>query len=166
MKISELGVLDLAGDPRAVLGETVPYFFFRYVSLFAAADALGAKAAGNLLDSGKRAGDELVKGMFLRTFDDLADHFRQHGLGLISLEGEEADLYRVRLEESVVAHGLPEVGRALCFFPGGVLAGALQAVRGGEGGSELTAFEVECQGLGHPSCLFEIRPRRPEDDEV
>lgn len=165
MKIKDLDVLDLAGDPRSLLGETVPYFFFRYVSLFAAADALGAKTAAGLQEGGQKAGHQLVKGMFYRTFDDLAEHFRQHGLGVIQLESKEDDCLKVRLLESVIAHGLPDVGQALCHFPGGILAGALWAISGETGDTPYQAFEVECQGMGHPNCLFEIRPPRPEDAE-
>jgi uncharacterized protein len=165
MKIKELNVLDLAGDPRSLLGESVPYFFFRYVSLFAAADALGAKTAAGLREGGRKAGVELVKGMFFRTFDDLVEHFRQHGIGLLSLESQEEHCFKVRMHESVIAHGLPEVGQPLCHFPGGVLAGALWAIGGEPAAGPYDAFELECHGLGHSACLFEIRPPRPEDAE-
>ncbi len=163
MKLSDLTVMDLATEPRTSLGDNVPYFFYRYVTLFAVADSMGARAKKALEDAGRKVGEQLVKGMFYRTVDDLAGHYRQYGMGLITLEDQGEFTWSIRLSECITCHGLPNVEMPLCWFDAGIIAGALQAMT--SGAPPLQAREVECCGLGDASCRFEVGPRVEEEEE-
>ena len=156
MKIEEVTVLDLATDPRESLGDQVPFFFYRYLSLFAIADSKGAYAQKALFDGGYKVGTQLVRDMMYTDFDGLAEHFQMNGLAIVTKESDENGVVRVRLEECATCCGLPPVDMPLCHFDGGILAGALQAIA--KSSTPYGAREIECAGLGNPSCLFEIGP--------
>lgn len=163
MKIENLSVMDLATDPRASLGDQVPFFFYRYLSLFAVADSKGAHAKRALFDGGHKVGEQLAKEMMYGDFPALAQHYQQNGLGLLSLESQEGSVSRVRLEECATCSGLPPVDVALCYFDGGILAGAMQAIA--RSSEHYGAHEIECRGLGDASCLFEIGPGSHMEEE-
>jgi predicted hydrocarbon binding protein len=161
MKIADLTALDLATEPRSSLGDTVPFFFYRYVTLFAIADSMGARATGALEEAGRKAGEQLVKGMFYRTPEDLAEHYRQHGMGLLSVDDLEENRWRATLRECATCHGLPNVDMALCWFDAGLLAGAFQGMFGASlppGSPPIEVVEEACVGLGDNECVFKIEP--------
>jgi predicted hydrocarbon binding protein len=161
MKIADLTALDLATEPRSSFGDTVPFFFYRYVTLFAVADAMGARATAALEEAGRNAGEQLVKGMFYRTPADLVEHYRQHGMGLLSINEEGEHRWRATLRECATCHGLPTVDMALCWFDAGILAGAFHGMFGESlppGSPPLLAVEEACVGLGNEECVFLIEP--------
>lgn len=163
MKIEELSVMDLATDPRESLGDKVPFFFYRYLSLFAVADSKGAQAKKSLHDAGHKIGRELVKDMMYRDAAGIAQHFEQNGMALMTVESQDGANSMVRLQECATCSGLPPVEMPLCFFEGGILAGALQALA--KSTETYRAREIECTGLGHTSCLFEIGPTVQIEEE-
>jgi predicted hydrocarbon binding protein len=162
MKITDLGAMDLATDPRATLGDAVPFFFYRYVTLFALADSLGARAKPALLEAGRKMGQQIVKQMHYMSFADLTEHYRNNGMGVLTVEKTDDGRYYVRLAECATCHGLPRVDMALCYLDAGILTAAISEMVG-ETGQSLpdVAEEVECVGLGDSSCLFRI-PISPE----
>lgn len=157
MKIDNVGIMDLGTEARASLGDRVPFIFYRYMSLFAVADSKGAGAALALFDGGYAVGTQLVKEMMIRDFDGVAEHCRVSGIGILRIESQDGQTTRVRLEECATCSGLPSVEMPLCYFNGGILAGAVQTLH--KSTEAYGAREVECGGLGHLSCLFEIAPR-------
>lgn len=163
MKLTDINVLDLATNPRTSLPDNVGFFFYRYVTLFTVADSTGARAKKALAEGGRKVGQQLVQGMFYRSMFDLVEHFKQHGLGILEVEEEEEGRKLVRLRECATCAGLPPVEMPLCWFDGGVLAGAIGAMQGEDPAAPWQAEEIECAGLGHPTCLFEIRPTPPEE---
>ena len=165
MKIEELGVMDLASEPRHSLGDHVPFFFYRYLSLFAVAESKGRQAEEALRSGGRKVGVQLVKGMMYRDIDALSQHFAENGQGIVSLEKREGAFTWLRLEECATCSGLPPMQKALCYFDGGILAGALEALS--RSTEPYAAYESECAGLGNSSCLFKIGPRSqmPECEE-
>lgn len=156
MKIEDVTVMDLATDPRETLGDQVPFFFYRYLSLFAVADSKGAFAEKALFDGGYNVGSQLVRDMRYTEFSQIAEHYQMNGLAILTKESEDNGVMRVRLEECATCCGLPPVDMPLCHFDGGILAGALQAIA--KSSTPYGAREIECAGLGNPTCLFEIGP--------
>lgn len=156
MKIEEVTVMDLATDPRETLGDLVPFFFYRYLSLFAVAESKGAFAEKALFDGGYKVGSQLVRDMMYTEFSQIAEHYEMNGLAILTQVSEEDGVMRVRLEECATCCGLPPVDMPLCHFDGGILAGALQAIA--KSSSPWGAREIECAGLGNPTCVFEIGP--------
>lgn len=156
MKIEDVTVMDLATDPREHLGDAVPFFFYRYLSLFAVADSRGQFAQQSLFDGGHRVGVQLVREMMYSDFASVAEHFQLNGMAVVTKESEENGVVRVRLEECATCCGLPPVDMPLCYFDGGILAGALETLT--KSTMPYGAREIECTGLGNASCLFEIGP--------
>lgn len=163
MKLEQIGVLDLATDPRITMGEAVPFFFYRYLSLFAVADATGGAAKQALFKGGHKVGMQLVKEMMYRDMKAIGDHYRQNGMGILELLPDEGGVARVKLLECATCSGLPRVDMALCWFDGGILAGAMQALA--KSNQLYRAREIECCGLGNNACLFEIGPNIVDAEE-
>jgi predicted hydrocarbon binding protein len=60
---------------------------------------------------------------------------------------------RVDVYECVTCSGLETVGRTLCHFEGGLIAGVVESVIG----KKARAKETTCiGGLGHDACGFDI----------
>jgi predicted hydrocarbon binding protein len=161
MKIEDISVMDLATDPRPTLGDQVPFFFYRYLSLFAVADSKGGQAQHALFEGGHKIGVQLVKDMMYGDVNAVAQHFEQNGMAHVVLEG---GITRLRLEECATCSGLPNVDMALCYFDGGILAGALEQIA--KSAEPYGAREIECTGLGHSACVFEIGPRSKIEEEA
>ena len=139
MKLQDLGVMDVGTEPREELGDTVPFFFYRYVTLFAVADSMGAAARDALLNAGRKVGMQLGKEMHYGSHPLWVAHFRDSGLGLLSVEEQTKDMVRYRLEECATCSGLPKVDQTLCCFEAGILASAAQVCASDNG----PAWEVE-----------------------
>lgn len=163
MKIENLNVMDLSTDSRETMGDRVPLFFYRYLSLFAVADAMGASAKSALFDAGYKIGSQLVRDKTIVDFQGLAEHYLNNGLGIVSLKSEAGSISHVVVEECATCTGLPPVETALCFLDGGILAGTMQALA--RSPEAYGAREVECSGLGHSACLFAIGPSSKIDVE-
>lgn len=156
MKLQDLGVMDVGTEPREILGDKVPFFFYRYLTLFAVADAMGAQARDALTAAGRKAGMQLGREMHYSRFRQWIEHFRDNGMGLLKVEEETKDLIRFRLDECATCSGLPKVDQTLCCFEAGILASAAQ-VCSKDSGPPWDVEEVECFGLGHTACVFEVR---------
>ena len=158
MKIEELGVMDLAPESRAVLGDEVPLFFYRYVNLFALAESLGSGARDAMVEAGRKMGQQFARDMHYRTLTQWAQHYKQHGMGILSIESEDPQCVRLRVEECAICSGLPRVDMALCWVDAGILSAAVQTCFAPETLDAWWVDEVECTGLGHSACVFEVRP--------
>lgn len=156
MKLEDVTVMDLATDPRQSLGEQVPFFLYRYISLFAVADSRGAYAEKSLFDGGYKAGSQLVREMMFVDVPGLIEFFRQNGIAIVTVESTSGATRMVRLEECATCTGLPPVEMSLCHLEAGLLAGALQHLD--KSSAPYGARETECAGLGNSSCLFEVGP--------
>jgi predicted hydrocarbon binding protein len=60
---------------------------------------------------------------------------------------------RVRIDQSATAYGMKPVGKPVCFFESGLIAGVLE----GKIGKKVTVNEVLCGGLGDTTEEFLVR---------
>lgn len=117
---------------------------------------MGALARDALEKGGRKVGMQLGKEMHFGSTQLWIAHFRDSGLGILTVEEQTKDLVRYRLEECATCSGLPKVDQTLCCFEAGILASAAQ-VCAFDTGPPWEVEEVECFGLGHTSCVFEVR---------
>jgi predicted hydrocarbon binding protein len=135
---------------RPTLGTDAPVALYRLVRLVAFEEILGRGSNGTAYLAGKRMGQSL--GLpdlesFLKLCHDLK-------IGRIEVSGSPDSELKVDVHECVTCSGLTPVGRTLCAFEGGLIAGVVQGVTG----KRTTAKEVSCiGGLGHNTCGFEVQ---------
>lgn len=137
---------------RADLGNTAPITLFRLVRLVAFEEILGRGAAGPAYIAGKRLG----KALGLPDLDSFLKLCVDLNIGKVKVPKQNAESLYVDVFECVTCSGLETVGRKLCSFEGGLIAGVVEGIVG----KPVTATEITCiGGLGHKSCGFDVQVR-------
>lgn len=134
---------------RPVTGNLTGVGLYRLFRLVAMEDILGNGAAAISYYAGKKLGKDLgIKTIeeFLKLCEDLK-------IGIIKLPELRDNFIHVDVYECVTCAGMEPVGRTLCSFEGGLIAGVIEVITG----KKATAKEVSCiGGLGDETCGFDI----------
>lgn len=134
---------------RPELGDTVGVGLFRLVRLVALEDILGTGASAVIYYAGKRLGQSLE----LNSLDSFLELCHDLKIGLIEVPVMTPHQIRVDVCECVTCAGLTPVGRTLCHFEGGFIAGAVGSILK----KNVKAKEIRCiGGLGDGHCSFEL----------
>lgn len=134
---------------RPTLGDQAGIGLYRLLRLVALEDIIGRGAAGTAYIAGKKLG----LGLGLRTLDDFLALCTSLRIGVIEVPTLTANHAHVDVYECVTCSGMRPVGRTLCSFEGGLIAGVVEGVVK----KRARAREVTCiGGLGHDSCGFDI----------
>jgi predicted hydrocarbon binding protein len=137
---------------RPSLGDNAGVALYRLLRLVALEDIIGRGAAGTAYLAGKKLGISLG----LDKLDSLLELCDALKVGIIKLPVLTESRVRVEVFECVTCSGLKPVGRALCHFEGGFIAGSLTTIFK----QRIRAVETTCiGGLGHDACGFEIERR-------
>ncbi len=163
--------LDLIGDPKAgrpVLGGTATVAMFRSLRLIGVMegldDTLGKDSRALVYNSGKHFGGALGLDILQETGPDLglyvpavAERLKDLGVGLMSVVQMDlaAGTLTVRVDECITCAGMPNIGKAVCHFEGGMVSGVLEAFLGA--GKKAAVEESKCWALGDRTCQFEVR---------
>lgn len=129
---------------RPTIGRFVDVEFFRIIR-FLPMEMLGERVDGLIYNGAKNA----TTNMKIDSLEDIIAFFKEKGIGKVTIIG--TDPVEVRVDECATCSGLPAVGRPLCHFEGGLLAGFLGPILG----DNIDLGEVKCWGLGDKTCLFE-----------
>lgn len=134
---------------RPQLGDSVGVGLYRLLRLVALEDIIGRGAAGTAYVAGKKLGISLGLGKL----DELLELCASMKIGIIKIPIATATRVRVEVFECVTCSGLAPVGRTLCHFEGGLVAGALTTIFK----QKIRAIETTCiGGLGDDACGFDI----------
>lgn len=134
---------------RPSLGPDAGIALYRLLRLVALEDIIGRGASGTAYLAGKRLG----LGLGLSTLDGFLELCSALKLGIIKVPVMSESRIHVDVYECVTCSGLTPVGRTVCHFEGGLVAGAVQSILK----KRTRALEVSCiGGLGHDSCGFEL----------
>lgn len=137
---------------RPGLGEDTGVALFRLLRLVAMEDIFGRGASAMAYYAGKKLGIGLGIGK-LEDFLALCTTLK---IGIVEVPVLTDDRIRVDVYECVTCSGLHPVGRTLCHFEGGLIAGVVEHVLQ----KRTQAIEVSCiGGLGDRSCGFELEFR-------
>ena len=144
---------DWAQLARPTLGGGGPLLAFRAVRLGALGSMAGAGLSGAVYLAGRNWARSQTFASLPHIFGAMADL----RLGLPRLIGQTPDQMEIEIAETLSAAGLRAVGEPLCHLEAGFLAGALGLLTG----QKIRVREVDCWGLGHPTCRFlaRIEPR-------
>jgi hypothetical protein len=134
---------------RPTLGDTAGVALYRLLRLVALEDIIGRGAAGTAYVAGKKLGAALGL-TSLEAFLELCDTLK---IGVIEVPVLTASKVRVDVYECITCAGMDTVGRAICHFEGGMIAGVVEGVMK----KRVRAREVTCiGGLGHDACGFDL----------
>lgn len=135
---------------RPSLGADTGVALYRLLRLVALEDIIGRGAAGTAYVAGKKLGASLG----LTNLDAFLELCRQLKIGIIKVPVVAQNRIKVDVYECVTCSGMKPVGRTLCHFEGGLIAGVVESVMK----KPAKAQEVTCiGGLGHDACGFDIR---------
>lgn len=134
---------------RPTLGDNAGIALYRLLRLVALEDIIGRGAAGTAYIAGKKLGASLG----CAKLEDFLNLCRALKIGVIKVPTLTPNRVHVDVYECVTCSGLAPVGRVLCHFEGGLIAGAVESVTR----KRARAQEVTCiGGLGHDACGFDI----------
>lgn len=134
---------------RPEIGDLAGVGLYRLLRLVAMEDILGTGASAVSYYAGKKLG----LGLQIKQLDDFLALCDQLRIGRIEIPVITSTRIHVDVYECVTCAGLSPVGRCLCHFEGGLVAGAVEGVLG----KKVQAKEVSCiGGLGDDSCGFEL----------
>ena len=134
---------------RPSLGNLTDVGLYRLFRLVALEDILGPGASAVSYYAGKKLG----KGLQLESLDaflDLCNHLK---IGVIEVPEITDTRIHVNVYECVTCSGMDPVGRPICHFEGGLIAGAVESITG----NVVQAKEVTCiGGMGDDTCGFHL----------
>ena len=134
---------------RPALGNQTGVALYRLMRLVAFEDVMGQTAGGVSYHAGKKMG----KLLGLTKIEDFIALCDDQKIGRIEVPTFEENLIYVDVYECVTCSGMEPVGRPLCHFEGGLIAGAVESIIN----RKVRATEHTCiGGLGHETCGFEL----------
>ena len=135
---------------RPTLGDHAGVALYRLLRLVALEEIIGRGAAGTAYVAGKKLGG--VLGLTkLDQFLELCDALK---IGIIEVPTVTESRIYVDVYECVTCSGLKTVGRTLCHFEAGLIAGVVETIVK----KRAKAREVTCiGGLGHESCGVDVQ---------
>jgi predicted hydrocarbon binding protein len=135
---------------RPTLGDNCGVALYRLLRLVALEDIIGRGAAGTAYVAGKKLG--LSLGMTkLEDFLALCSSLK---IGIIEVPVLTPEKVHVDVYECITCSGMDRVGRPLCHFEGGLVAGAVETILK----KRTRAIEVTCiGGLGDKACGFDLQ---------
>ena len=137
---------------RPTLGDNAGIALYRLLRLVALEDIIGRGAAGTAYLAGKKLGQSLG----LAKLEDFLALCQSLKIGIIKVPVLTDTRIHVDVYECVTCSGLERVGRPLCHFEGGLVAGVVEGIVK----RRTRAHEVTCiGGLGDKSCGFELELR-------
>ena len=134
---------------RPTLGDDAGVALYRLLRLVALEDIIGRGAAGTAYIAGKKLGASLG----LTSLEDFLGLCHALKVGVIKVPILTDSKIRVDVYECVTCAGLAPVGRTLCHFEGGLIAGAVGTILK----KKTRAIETTCiGGLGDDACGFDL----------
>lgn len=141
---------------RPQLGEEVPLLVFRAFRVFTGIyleDVVGEKGASALI---QKAGRELGKEVGAMLFDEklstylsrVADFVKDSKIGLLLPVEFTEDRLVVALDECITCSGMPNIGKSICHFEAGFVAGVVES----HAKKRVRAYETKCNAKGDHIC--------------
>ncbi|MFN3813850.1 MAG: V4R domain-containing protein [Aquificaceae bacterium] len=141
---------------RPQLGKEIPLLVFRAFRVFSGIyleDTLGQKGAITLIQKagkefGKEVGERLKDEDLERYLIKVADFVRDAKVGLLIPVEKNKEKLVVALDECITCSGMPNIGKKICHFEAGFVAGIVEIHLG----KRVRAYETKCNANGDNIC--------------
>jgi uncharacterized protein len=151
-KMKNIDITNALKIARPSLGDNAGIALYRLLRLVALEDIIGRGAAGVAYVAGKKLGMSLG----MTKLEDFLALCHALKIGIIKVPVLTAERVHVDVYECVTCSGMDAVGRPICHFEGGLIAGAVETIVQ----KRTRAHEVTCiGGLGDKTCGFDLEFR-------
>lgn len=134
---------------RPVAGANVHVALYRLIRFVALEDMLGPGAASTVYLAGKKLAHDLG----IRKIDAFVELCELLNISRVEMPVQNDDLVHVDVHECAACAGMETVGRMLCHFEGGLIAGVFEGIYQWR----TRATEVSCiGGRGDQTCGFDL----------
>ena len=148
-RVAKVDATNVLRIVRPTLGDQAGIGLYRLLRLVALEDIIGRGAAATAYVAGRKVGQSLQ----LKELDAFLELCNALAIGVIKIPILTENHIHVDVYECVTCAGMEPVGRTLCQFEGGLVAGCLTTILG----KRCRAKEVTCiGGLGHETCGIEV----------
>ncbi len=120
----EITIEDIGKTKRPILGDEVPVELFRLLRITGMYSILGEGSGYTLYLAGKELGVEFN----VTTIEELAVLLKKLKIGIMMVVESSDDKIVVRVDECITCAGLPDIGKMICHFEGGIIAGAMERI--------------------------------------
>ncbi len=146
---------------RPKLGDQVPLSIFRAFRHFSAGyveDLMGEKGSITVFyNAGRTLGAEVGKRLGGNSLDEylnkVVDFVEEQRIGILVPVSLGQDLMVFQLEECITCAGMPNIGRRICHFEAGLVAGIVEHILG----RRVVAKETKCNAMGEGVCEVSVR---------
>ena len=145
--VLKFNINELSNTKRERLGREIDITVFRLLRYMDLERYLGNAANGVYYECGR----ELGKSLEPNNIEDIIDFCEKYKIGYVEIVSENP--LKIRVYECITCSGLPNVGKPLCHFEGGFIAGCLEKIFN----KKVRATETHCAGLGNEFCQFDIK---------
>lgn len=141
---------------REKLGTEIPILVFRalrhYTDIYAT-DLLGENAAHILFINagkslGKALGKELYDSDLNKYLENIVKFIEEEKIGLLKITHFDEEKLVVQLDECITCAGMDNIGKRICFFEVGLVAGLVENFLG----KKVLAYESKCNANGEETC--------------
>ncbi len=145
---------------RPQLGEDIPILIFRAFRIFTEMyleDLVGNRGTLTLLqNAGRQLGKEvgqMLRDDSLEAYLSKVENFvRDNKIGLLVPERVEKDHMLMRLDECITCSGMPNIGKRICHFEAGFVAGIVETFTG----KRVRVQETKCNANGEGTCEVKV----------
>lgn len=108
--------------------------------------------------AGKKFGKEIVSKEVVSkdlngVLKDVVSFFKDFGIGKLSIKEVEERTVTLVLKDGVTSSGMSSVGKPVCFFEAGLIAGIIE----GRLNKNTTVTEIKCGGMGDSEDQFLVK---------
>ena len=141
---------------RDKLGTDIPILIFRvlrHYTHFYASDLLGEKASNILfVNAGKALGEELGNILYDQDLNNylkkISKFIEEEKIGILKIVELTENKLVVQLDECITCAGMDNIGKRICFFEVGIVAGLVERYLG----KKVLAKETKCGANGEGIC--------------
>ena len=141
---------------RKKLGKDIPieiFRVFRHFSQIYAEDLLGKQATNILfVNAGRELGKDVGKKLYNRNLEkyihQVQDFVEKEKIGILKVVDATDNKLVFQLDECITCAGMDSIGKRICFFEVGFVAGVVEAFLG----KRVVAEETKCNANGEGVC--------------
>ncbi|RUM61554.1 MAG: 4-vinyl reductase [Persephonella sp.] len=145
---------------RKKLGSDIPieiFRVFRHFSQIYAEDLLGKKATGILfINAGKELGKNVGKKLYDKDLEkyikNVKEFVEKEKIGILKVVEASNKKLVFQLDECITCAGMDNIGKRICFFEVGFVAGVVEVFLG----KKVIAEETKCNANGEGVCEVSV----------
>ena len=151
----------LAHVKRPELGDVIPVSVFRVFRQFSAhyaEDILGEKGVRTVfIHAGRELGMDIGRQHYTEDLTEylskIKDFVFESNIGILKTVLADSEQIIMQLDECVTCAGMPNIGKKICHFEVGIVAGVVQAYLN----KNVYAFESKCNANGDDCCEVTVK---------